>query len=374
MKSRCNVVTIIAGASFFAVPSALGCGGPGSTSGATSAETTVVTPAAAATPGHTEWARAMAKTPTTKAGCFKAAHPSTTWEEVPCVRAPSVPMAPARGGATGVPLQVGNGAGDFTATVPGNIDYAEGSFPIVSGLSSEGATGSGEAFSGYSLQLNTNTGNNNAMCNLGPNASGCTVWQQFVYLGSQLFIQYWLINYFATAAQSNALTCPDGFAPYDNGYYLGTTVDHQYDCYTSASSAASLPVYGASQLVGLRLSGSAGPAGNQVTLYDGVNQVATVSSPSQLSLSTWWESAEFNVFGPGVGSAAVFNFGTSMAVQTLTDSLTSPVSPSCVAGSFTGEINNLTVVPNSCCVVGGSPPGIFFTQSNAPGAAAYECQ
>jgi hypothetical protein len=269
---------------------------------------------------------------------------------------------------------VGNGAGDFVSTVAGSISYAEGSFPQVSGLSKLAGVGPNQPLPAtYSLQINTNTGRGKAQCGKGPNPSGCDAWQQFVYLGGQLFMQYWLINYWASDPMG--AQCPTGFTYYDNGYYVGTTVKHQYDCYTSSLSAPNVPNFGVSQLPYVSMAANA-YGGDSVTLYY-FGEIMAVSPTEQsfLDVNQWWKSAEFNVFGPGYGSAAVFNYGTAMSVQTITDSLIPTVNaPSCTSTSFTGEINNLNAIKGSCCATaGGGTTGIFFTQSNDPNAKAYPC-
>ena len=371
--------TIITSAALLALPLAGGCSGSHSDPGSTSSDAPVVTapsPANQAIPAsHKEWHRLMTKKPTPRGGCFKATHPSTTWEEVPCVAAPSVPLVPSRAGAGTPALQVGNGAGDYASTVSGTISYAEGSFPYASGLTKEIGLAPGINLPGsYSLQMNTNTASGTAACAQGPNAAGCTAWQQFVYLGDALFLQYWLINYFAAAP--NGASCPSGFSSYDNGYYVGTTIKHQYDCYVSSSSAANVPSFPAADLPYIAMAADVS-SGDQVTLYYfGQIMAISPSEGSVLHVNQWWNSAEFNVFGPGYGSAAVFNYGTTMAVETITDSrVPTLAAPSCTSTSYTGEINNLSAVAGSCCALGGvgTGTGVFFTQSNVAGAGAVAC-
>ena len=374
MKSRGTAATIFVTAGVFSLSAVSGCDGSRSASGGAPSDSSPVAASSIATQKriHKEWGRAMAKTPTRKGGCFKATHPSTTWEETPCGPPPSIPLVPAQAGPRASTFQVGNGGtADFASTVPGDISFAEGSFPAVSGVTSENGLAPGFSLSGYSLQLNTNYASHTALCNQGPNPSGCQAWQQFAYLPGTVFIQYWLINYFA-AAPTGTQSCPPGFTFDDNGYYVGTTIAHEYDCFATGSGSAGAPYYTAADLADVALSGSAGNT-DQVVLYHGGQAVAyTAPESSVLGLYQWWQSAEFNVFGPGEGSAAVFNYGSTMAVQTVTDSADS-TGTACTAVSYTGETNNLSLVPNSCCPITGASPGIFFTQSNAPGATAFPC-
>jgi hypothetical protein len=279
-------------------------------------------------------------------------------------------MAPARPGARGTAMQVGDGAGDFVSNVAGNVSYAEGTFPFVSGITKEASTAATvNTPRTYSLQINTNTAKGTAACAQGPNAAACTAWQQFVYYDDQLFIQYWLIDYGTTS-------CPAGFQSFDNGYYVGTTVVHELDCFASSVYGANVPRFPATDLPYVALAANVGSTGDQVTLYY-ADRVMAIQAPSSiLRADLWWTSAEFNVFGAGYGGAAVFNTGTTMAVQTITDSKVPTLNaPSCASTSYTGEINNLNAIPGSCCALGGSitGTGIFFTQSNDPAAKAYPC-
>ena len=45
------------------------------------------------------WRKSMARARLPKKGCFKASYPNTEWQEVPCVKAPSIPFQPVRTGA-----------------------------------------------------------------------------------------------------------------------------------------------------------------------------------------------------------------------------------------------------------------------------------
>jgi hypothetical protein len=367
MNSRFAATTLTR-AAVLALPLAGGCNGSHSVAGNPPADRTAAAPTSttAAQETHKAWGRRMSKTKTPGKGCYRATHPSTTWEEVPCTAPPAVPLVPSR-------LQVGNGGtADFSSTTATNISYAQGSFPVVTGMTEQGAVGGSALMSDYSLQLNTNYQSNTPICNGGPNASACQAWQQFVYWDGEIYIQYWLINYFATAPASPS-QCPNGSIYYDNGYYVGTTVQHQYDCYFNSPTATPTPkVYGGTDLADLYLSAYAGSDDGILLYYAGTMAAYTPGTPSMLGLDTWWRTAEFNVFGPGDGSAAVFNVGTTMGVQTITEAGTTNA-PSCTAGSYTGEINNLNLVPSSCCPVSGDNVGIFFTQSNAPGAIALPC-
>jgi hypothetical protein len=76
-----------------------------------------------------------------------------------------------------------------------------------------------------------------------------------------------------------------------------------------------------------------------------------------------WQAAEFNVFGDGGGSEAVFNSGSTIVVMTSVNNGTTSA-PSAVEEGFTGETNNLTLT-GTPVVSGGTSPSIEFTESNA---------
>lgn len=375
--------TISACAGLLALPVAAGCDGSRSVSRSAPPPVPAVAPAPVTTSdadvARKAWGRAMAKTRTPKAGCFKATHPSTTWEEIACVKPSSVPLRPATGAPTSR-LQVGNGGSDESSTIAvGTLGFAEGSFPQVQGVTYETGLLGGDIFPDYSLQLNTNTSSSAPACVAGPNPSGCTGWQQFAVNQGQLVVQRWLINYWATDPGPNP-QCPDDLGYTNNGYYQNGAIVPQYDCWSDGTSAVNLSAeFTSADLFGVALSGQAGIAqlgtSDQATLYFQDTVVAlTTPDGSPFNLYQWWSTAEFNVFGPGGGSGAVFNYGATIGVQTITvpsSGLAAP--PSCDATTFTAETNNLSVVANSCCAVGGENPGIFFTESNAPGATAFPC-
>ena len=136
-----------------------------------------------------EWQNAIELAPVPPKGCFESKYPNPEWKEVPCVKAPDIPMPPRQGPR---PLVVGAG-NDIAATAPsGSITSSTGSFTI-SGVTSEsgriGNTGPMVA-NAYTLQINPNFFVGSTACNSNPSCSG---WEQWVYFnnGTQgmIFIQ-----------------------------------------------------------------------------------------------------------------------------------------------------------------------------------------
>jgi hypothetical protein len=324
--------------------SALGDRSPDDAARATSA------PDPALTQQREEWRKAMAKTPPPKDGCFTATHPSTTWEEVPCATAPTTPHPPAkyREDESGPrPNIVGNGAGDYTAVVSGTIASAIGSFPSMTGVTSADNVAGG---TNYSLQINSNPFNyGGGLCAGSTNPSQCYNWEQFVFeAGSgQYYIEYWLVGYLGT--------CPA------NWTYFAPTATTGGGCFqdTAKPTVAAQPI---TNLASLSLTGAAGSS-DSVTLSIGDGKVYSLSNPSVLGLNSYWNTAEFNVFGSSNGAQVTFNPGSTIVVQILTNSATpTTAAPTCGGSSFTAEQNSLNL--GTCSTFGGSNPGIQFSESN----------
>jgi len=242
----------------------------------------------------------------------------------------------------------------------------------------------------YELQINTNFFSRNlatgacsgsvGTCDSSPNKQStttpCQCWQQFLFanpgddnfVSSEVYMEYWLVDYGSAA-------CPAGWTS-------STSIDSQnqvhFDCLKD-SVASSVPRDNLSitNLANLTLTGSVVPGGlDSVILSTGNSTVGTLTAraaDSQFNLSQAWNNAEFNVVGDADLTVANFNNGSSIVVQTSVTNGTS-ASPTCtgpVDGGTTGETNNFTLVPGSCCATGGSSPAIRFTESNAGVSAPF---
>jgi hypothetical protein len=336
----------------------------------------------------------MHRTPAPKKGCFHASYPSTQWQEVQC--------APPNGWRSALRRnrkheKAGHGEVFGPGLIPPNSDIVVqapsghllstvvGSFPTVNGVTSE--TDSGGIDPGaneYSLQLNTND-NHTAACG---SSSNCVAWVQFVMATNtpvsfnncttsscpltnqtQVFIEYWLLNYGTDINNGATNICPSGFTDIGSDL-LGGAGD---DCvqngpatvidWNPPTNTGQLPI---TDLADLSLSGSATTNGNDeaTVTYKGQAYKATVAD-NLTDIASVWNQAEFNVLGNAGSSEAVFNNGSSLIVKlAVTDGSTS--APSCVFnGGTTGETNNLSFVPTSspvCCPYGGSDPSIEFME------------
>jgi hypothetical protein len=300
------------------------------------------------------WQKAIAHVRQPGAGCYTASYPALAWHAVKCVAAPKVPFipAPAAKAARHVgPEGVGDG-NDYSAQVPGLITEATGTFQNVSSGITEkgqvGATGS-DVKNSFSLQLNTQFFTGSPACAKASDPADCEAWEQFVYAygdasTSQIFIQYWLINYDAT--------CPSGWFAYSE------------DCYTN-SSAANVTTVTASKLATLQLSGSAASGGNDgVSLSVGSGTATAVTAKdSKIDLAAAWNTTEWGVFGDGGGGQAVFGADTSLEAQTVLTASSGSTAPTCLKQGFTGETNNLkrTATPKLGSV---SSPTMASKQTN----------
>ena len=280
------------------------------------------------------WRESIANTAVPGEGCFMAEYPSLSWMPVGCVKAPAKPFIP-RSGKAGGDI-VGDGT-DYAASVSGLLSKTIGSFPTVTGVTTEvGAGGAND----YSLQLNSNF-MTTAACK---GKSGCLAWQQFVYSsGEQLvFMQYWLIDY--------GSACPKNWMKFES------------DCYAN-SSAVTAPLEAITSLDTLKVSGTAKLNGFDTVVFTaGTMAYSTTGKDSMVDLATAWQQSEFNIIGDGDGSKAVFNPGSTIRVKiVVTDGSTA--APTCAKNSgTTGETNNLKL--RACTAAGGARPYIAFNEGN----------
>src|SRR5260370_29091520 len=150
------------------------------------------------------WQASMLQNPPAQAGCFVAIYGSNAWQSSTCGIAPDVPNIPS-GASSGPPAEdVGNGNDDVASSPGTKIGSSVGSFPAISGLTSEGGV-PGPAFPGsgwltgngtpdcYSLQLNTQTFTCNTTFTGGIST---TCWEQFVSsnTGSR-YIHFFLLGH-----------------------------------------------------------------------------------------------------------------------------------------------------------------------------------
>ena len=301
-----------------------------------------------------QWREDISHIATPAEGCFHATYPSVVWERTACKAAIPRVMPTPRWRNFGAAQNAGNG-NDYTLHSSTLITKAVGSFPTVTGVTSESGVGVAAYGGGgilgpneYSLQINSSFDDTTSACK---SHSGCTVWQQYVYAPdyevdgeAAVFMQYWLIGY-------GGSSCPSGFGS-----------DGAGDCYKN-SAAATAPDVPATQLANVKLTGTVSSGGNDTVVFtNGTQAYSSSGKDSVLYLATVWKVAEWNVVGNAGGSMAKFNSGSSITAKlAVTNGSTS--APSCVANSgSTGESNNLNL--GSCSTGSGSTPYIQFTESN----------
>jgi hypothetical protein len=307
------------------------------------AATAPLAPAHAAVPdavAREHWRQALVRATLPPNACFKANYPDTAWTRVACAAAPTHKYLPRNASLGSAGNTVGNGH-DYAAVVVPLISSGTGSFPSITGLTSEKNLGQSNE---YSLQLNSNFFNG-AVCSGAKNPSSCLAWQQFVYSnqnGAEAFMQYWLINW--------GNKCPSG----------GWMADGS-DCYKN-SAAVGVPRQALSQLGNLSVTGSAVANGtDKMVLMTATSAYTTTGPDSVVQLADGWTQSEYNVIGNGDGSKASFNTGTSITVQiALDDGATA--APTCKNNDgTTGETNNLTL--GACKTFSGTPT-VSFVESN----------
>lgn len=330
------------------------------------------------------WRKATVKTPRPNKACFMATYPEIAWHEVAC-KPPSQKLYPPRRGGAIRPETVGGAnSTDFSAQVTGYMSEAEGSFDSVTGVTSEcsvpcdSATDvcpanptcsiAGAAANAYSLQLNTNTFSTTACKTLHAPASGkwgkCQGWQQFVYDsdGSGGSIQYWLVPYGPKGS-----TCPLGWGQFS---YSATPTDPDPPvyCYNILSPSNPAPAATIASLQAITVTGSAAglhAADDTLTITVGSMIYSSPGENLFPDLDKQWNVSEFNIFGNGNNSQAVFNNGSTIVVRNSVDSGTTSA-PKSDEETYTGETNNLTLVCTPMLETGTSTawPSIKFAESN----------
>jgi hypothetical protein len=299
-----------------------------------------------------EWTTQMTQLAMPAKGCFTAAFPKLEWTATSCEAPPDLPYPPVR--ARHDPYVVGAGT-DYVATVAGTMNSATGSFPTVTGVTSEsgvaGGTGSPVANT-YSLQLNTDFFTT-TVCAGHPS---CLGWQQFLYSSNaqRIFIQYWLIQYNGT--------CPASWNTYP---YPGTTDIY---CWRNGPNGATVARQPITSLSSLTLTGNANTGGtDSVIMGTPGGTLSAANQDSILNLAASWKSVEFVLVGDCCNSQATFNAGATVGVRVVVhDGSTS--APNCSINGYTAETNNLTLVGTGTLAVGAAP-SVQNTQSNLAGTA-----
>ncbi|WP_266159897.1 hypothetical protein [Dyella silvatica] len=315
-------------------------------------------------------------------GCFHASYPSVIWEKVTCGPRPTyrssriarpVQTSPvARSANVGsVESQIiGNGT-DYTAQASGTIKSATGSFPTVTGVTSEkgvnvmfggqmsnGTIGSNQ----YTLQLNTDINPSSTACTkLG--YSSCQVWEQFLYSTDaytdgthpMTWIQSWV---YPSQSDYDSYGCPTSAGWTD-------ATDSSGPACVNNSNGYAVPQLSIAKLASMKLAGAVSANGSDtVTLTVGKDVYSNKVSDKTVYAALWWKGTEFTLVGNGGGSQASFNKGSSIKMNlAINDGSTK--APKCLGPKgqgYTGETNNLTL--GACTAAGGTSPSISFTASN----------
>jgi hypothetical protein len=274
--------------------------------------------------------------------------------------------------------QVGGGLTlDFSAQVTGHISQAEGSFDSVNVTSESSSNGTADS---YSLQLNTDFMSNVSACSTAPDKTNCQGWEQFVYDstgGGGTQIQYWLLNWGpqgSTCPMPQGAHCAQGSASTDG--WCPQTVSGFTDvlCVVDSASPPAASSEPATSLALLKVTGIAGSGSTSDSMVMTVGGTVTTGDGGNFftDLNTNWTTAEFNVFGDGGGTQAVFNSGASAQVRTAVTS-GSTAGPACDVASFTAESNNMTLSNTAPAAVKGSAPALLFSEINPAVGGVATC-
>jgi hypothetical protein len=273
---------------------------------------------------------------------------------------------------------IGGNLTDFAATLTGfrHISRAEGSFDSVTGVTSNNP---------YSLQLNTGFFQTK-MCAgaTGPYREDCRGWVQFVFRSSGFaFIEYWLLNYGPPGAicpTPRGANCQPGYASTDGWCPSQNYPTGLVNCVVNSTPLPASP-HPMTALGQLKLAGnptlSSGPLGpvTEALIVSESGIPLSLRGDNYLpDLADQWNEVEFNVFGQGGGSQAVFNSGAKLVVRTeVIPHGGADTGPGCHLTSFTLESNNLTLDNSPPVSPARQPtPALVFSESNpaATGPAA----
>jgi len=105
-----------------------------------------------------------------------------------------------------------------------------------------------------------------------------------------------------------------------------------------------------------------------VTLMAPGDELYAMGADSVFGLSQEWLAAEFNIFGDLNSTEANLSSGSTIVVKVSVDNGTTNA-PTYVKESFTGETDNLTLVPPPC-LYGGASPAMEFMETNAASPVA----
>lgn len=324
---------------------------------------------AAETMINKEWRELMAKTPSGSVGCHVVHYPDVTWSEVPCMDRPvrqGYHPSPRSSRALKI---VGNRTYVAYGTPAGtSLEQATGSFRSVTGLTSESDTtvpgnpGIGGGPNHFTLQLNTNKFSTPQCAGI----SGCMGWLQFVFDSTDAAGAYFTME---NVLVGWGPTCP-----------FGWSTDGHNNCYDEFVWGAGF-IGTVAALQNWSLTGFITSTSDTVMISDGTSSWSVSQPDSVLNAFGNWNSFDFNVFGEGGGTRAVFNSGTTITVQMQAfDQALNPVPATCLLpgssfdGSDTGETNNLNFV-GSCCPIAalGGGYALEFTEGDPGTPQPFFC-
>jgi hypothetical protein len=326
--------------------------------------------------------------------CYTARYPDTQWHETTCKPAVQKPTPPKRRAANLPEIVGGSSNSDWiveglqTIGGSGDVDQftmVEGSFDPKTTVTSEcnvpcdaltdlckpnlTCSSAGAEANSFSLQLNAQVFYTQTCA--GAPSSECQGWQQFTYAtaGSiaSMGIQYWLISYGPYGSNH----CPNGFSVWA---YQSTPSDPSppIDCYLILAWGAQAVT--ATMLPQITLTGIPGIGSSNDSVTVTVDGSAEGFSGQNMfpDLNLQWWNAEFNVFGEGDNSQAVFGKGSTVLPRVNVSQKFKNGTIACFPTSFTGETNSLTM---GQAHTSQSPAFLLnYTESNpAPSTSISSC-
>jgi len=193
----------------------------------------------------------------------------------------------------------------------------------------------------FSIQMNPNRFES-SVCDATP---GCTkAWEQFLYSNksNSVYLEFWLFG--------SMSSCPSGWTKHTGSGAAG--------CFKNYGATSGIPDLTTS-LSDVEMIGEVVGGTDSLTLETSTDSwLAT--TPDTLGLAGNWESTQFNVFGTGGCSEALFNSGSLVEVfLTIGTNLSGNPAPVCHGGSPTCESNNLDHLPSQAHGASSTDPPFY---------------
>jgi hypothetical protein len=275
--------------------------------------TMIATASAYASESSQSWREQMLGSPSPGIGCYQVNYPSTSWQQINCVQPP-----------TNVTYNMGDGSYSKIGYSGSSyyVGSAEGGVSSMTGYSSETDTCGGTCYGNnyYSIQTNTNLFTTTYLTH------STQAWFQFVwsnhpdapYTGwGDVVMELWLLGWYNTYG-----SCPSGSPGTDiNNWQIVYDGPNGagYDCtaltyvsVTAEDDPGALPNLGTYASV-------ESPSGDTYNEFCDSSSCWSMTVPDILSVHSYWNHVDWNVYGFCCGDQATFSGTGSSGTDWLTN-------------------------------------------------------